>query len=262
MRHADHGNAGTVAQGWRTDTYRTLSSGNAEKTYVLTADYRGFGHSTGSPSEQGLITDGVAMLRWAIDEAGIPPGRIVLVGQSLGTAVAAAVAESFATGEDRNALAGVILVAPFTDLPSLLLTYAIGGIVPILSPLRPYPPLQRFFSRYVVDTWQTSSRLTSLIKSSSKLNLVIIHAKDDFEIPWKHSEALFYAAARATAEETMSLWEIDSEKEHEDLGASGWRDTWSTASRNGGVVRIVQQIVRNGGEQDDLIHLGEDVNAV
>ena len=65
-----HGNAGNVAQGWRTDTYRAIASGANDKTHVIAVDYRGFGYSTGSPTEQGLITDGVTVVEWAMNQLG------------------------------------------------------------------------------------------------------------------------------------------------------------------------------------------------
>ncbi|KAF2453886.1 Alpha/Beta hydrolase protein [Lineolata rhizophorae] len=111
-----HGNAGHIAQGWRPDTYRALSSlrpsvpssacspsSSSPHTHVLAFDYRGFGRSSGSPSEPGLVADGVAAARWAIDVARVEPRRIVLLGQSLGTAVATGVAEAFALGEVEGA---------------------------------------------------------------------------------------------------------------------------------------------------------------
>ena len=76
-----HGNAGAVSQGWRTDTYRALSSAASNRVHILAFDYRGFGWSTGSPTEEGLLNDGVAVVNWALQVAEIPPHRIVLVGQ-------------------------------------------------------------------------------------------------------------------------------------------------------------------------------------
>lgn len=49
-------------------------------THILTIDYRGFGHSSGSPTEAGLIVDGVALVDWVLNVAGIPPERIVILG--------------------------------------------------------------------------------------------------------------------------------------------------------------------------------------
>ncbi|KAL8648180.1 MAG: hypothetical protein Q9226_006104 [Calogaya cf. arnoldii] len=237
-----HGNAGTVAQGWRTDAYRSLSSGAPDRIHVLAIDYRGFGLSTGTPDEQGLITDGIATVQWAIDVARIPPQRIVLVGQSLGTAVAAAVAEHFVR-VSKVEFAGVVLIAPFSDMPTLLLTYSIKGLIPILSPLRPYPRLQRFFSGFLRDTWNTSSRIANLVRKSQKVNLHLIHSKDDFEISWKHSESLFYAAANATSTSGLSIKQIEAVKLRRDLHEGGWLESWNSD----GMKKIGKQIVRYGG---------------
>lgn len=242
-----HGNAGTVGQGWRTDTYRALSSGASSEIHVLAFDYRGFGLSTGSPTEQGLITDGIAIVNWALKVAKIPPERIVFVGQSLGTAVATAVTEHFCVTHGTH-FAGLVLVAGFADLPKLVTTYAIGGVIPILSPLRPYPRIQSFFSRKVVDTWETATRLTTFMRCSRRANLAIIHARDDFDIHYSHADMLFYAAANGTSEQGLTIQQMDQAKVHEDLGMAGWQNTWTAAGIDGGTKRIRQLIVRHGGE--------------
>ncbi|KAL8682623.1 MAG: hypothetical protein Q9186_001310 [Xanthomendoza sp. 1 TL-2023] len=246
-----HGNAGTVAQGWRTDTYRSISSGAPDKIHVLAMDYRGFGLSTGSPDEQGLITDGVAAVQWAMDVARIPPERIVLVGQSLGTAVAAAVAEHFVRVSQIE-FAGVVLIAAFSDMPTLLLTYSIKGFLPILSPLRPYPKLQRFFSDHLRDKWHTSARIASFVRKSRKVNLHLIHSKDDFDISWKHSESLFYTAANATSTLGLTSKQIDAVKFRRDLGEGGSLESWN----DGGSRKISKQIVKYGGRRHAACIIG------
>lgn len=233
-----------MAQGWRTDTYRSLSSGASDKIHVLAIDYRGFGYSTGSPDEQGLITDGVAAVEWAMKIAHIPPERIVLVGQSLGTAVVAAVADHFVR-VSRIEFAGVVLIATFSDIPTLLLTYSVRGFIPILSPLKPYPALQKLVLRYVKDTWQTSTRVTSLVRKSQNVNLHLIHSKNDFDIFWKHSESLFYTAANATTSSGMSFKQIDAVKFRQDLGEGGSIESWNA----GGTKKISKEIVRYGGKR-------------
>lgn len=211
-------------------------------------DYRGFGYSTGSPTEAGLITDGVAVVDWAMRIAKIPPGRILILGQSLGTAVATAVVEHFAIQRGVE-FAGIILVAAFSDLPTLTLTYAIGGVVPLLSPLRPYPRLQKFFTRRILDTWQTSTRLANVVRNSWNIDLTLIHARNDFEISWKHSDALFYTAANATSAEGLTFKQIDGVKMHQSLGEAGWVNTWTAAGkRNGDTKKIRQEIMANGGK--------------
>ena len=251
---AVHGNAGTIAQGWRTDTYRTLTAGAVEKLHVLAVDYRGFGYSTGSPDENGLILDGVATVKWALDVAHIPPERIVLLGQSLGTAVATAVADHFVSKEGIE-FKGLVLVAGFSDLPTLMITYAIGGIIPILSPLRPYPYLQRFLARHIQETWFTAARLANIVRKSRNFALCIIHSQNDYEIRWTHSNSLFSAAVNATVAKGFSQKEIDMLKVHEDMGDSGWTNSWITMKEDGGRVIIRQDVVRHGGEEPCILVL-------
>jgi len=243
-----HGNAGTVAQGWRTDTYRALASGASDRIHVLTVDYRGFGYSSGSPTEQGLITDGIALVSWALEVARIPSERIVIFGQSLGTAVSVAVAEHFVL-ETQIEFAGIVLVAGFSDIPTLMLSYYIGGIVPILAPLRSYPWIQKLFADRIRETWFTTRRLANLVRHSKYLHLDLIHAMNDFNIPWNHCDTLFHAAANATVQGGMTTKQIDNSKTQRDLGEAGRVSTWTAASpRNDGITKIRQVLVRHGGE--------------
>jgi pimeloyl-ACP methyl ester carboxylesterase len=224
-------NAGTVAQGWRTDSYRALSDGSTSNIHILAIDYRGFGYSTGFPTEEGIITDGVAAVDWAMQVAKVPSDHIVIVGQSLGTAVTIGVVERFANrGID---FAGVVLIAGFTNMSNLLIEYAIAGYIPLLSPLRLYPKLQKFLISYVVDTWQSSTRLVNIVRLSKKFRLFIIHAKDDYEIPWAQSEGLFAAAANATTDGGMdvALFKKMKARSTVDMGNGAFISTWK-ASEN------------------------------
>ena len=78
----------------------------ADGTGLLALCYRGYGGSTGRPTEDGLIRDAGAAYDFA--RARYPARRIVLFGESLGTAVAVALAAG-------HEAAGVILDAPFTS---------------------------------------------------------------------------------------------------------------------------------------------------
>jgi abhydrolase domain-containing protein 12 len=135
----------------RTRLYSTLSSRlNAN---VLAIDYRGFGDSGGVPSEQGLLSDARAAWDWLI-ENGSKESDITVVGQSLGTGVSAGlVAELAEEGEPcvdrvskrgkRTPLLGVsprgmVLLAPYSSIATLLETYNLGGKLPILQPLQKF----------------------------------------------------------------------------------------------------------------------------
>ncbi|MEH1124199.1 alpha/beta hydrolase [Micromonospora sp. CPCC 206061] len=79
---------------------------------VLLVDYRGYGGNPGSPSEQGLAYDVRAARTYLIEHAGIPDQRLLYYGESLGAAVATALAT-------EHPPAGLVLRSPFTDLPSV-----------------------------------------------------------------------------------------------------------------------------------------------
>jgi uncharacterized protein len=75
---------------------------------VLLMDYRGYGGNPGSPSEDGLALDALAAAR-ALEELGYPPRQTIYFGESLGTAVVAAL-------QSRRTPAGMVLRSPFTEL--------------------------------------------------------------------------------------------------------------------------------------------------
>lgn len=59
---------------------------------VFVFDYRGYGKSEGTPSEAGCIADGLAAQQWLAERTGKLPEEIVVMGRSLGGAIATAVA--------------------------------------------------------------------------------------------------------------------------------------------------------------------------
>jgi fermentation-respiration switch protein FrsA (DUF1100 family) len=95
------GNAGGLDL--RAERFRKLT-GNG--TGLLALNYRGYGGSSGSPSEAGFIADARAAYDFAAKE--VPAARIVAFGESLGTGVAVALASERQVG-------ALILDAPFTS---------------------------------------------------------------------------------------------------------------------------------------------------
>ena len=102
-----HGNAGHL--GDRGTVAAALANLGLD---ILLPDYRGYGASEGKPSEAGLYADARAAYRWLVEERGVDPARLILVGNSLGSAVAA----DLAIG---RTVAGVVLLGAFTDIPSI-----------------------------------------------------------------------------------------------------------------------------------------------
>jgi uncharacterized protein len=96
-----HGNANGLAD--RGARFRKLTeTGDG----LLAVEYRGYPGSTGSPSEDGLLRDGEATYAKAL-ELGLRPNRIVAMGESLGTGVAADLAA-------RHPVAALVLDSPYS----------------------------------------------------------------------------------------------------------------------------------------------------
>ncbi|KAL8751692.1 MAG: hypothetical protein Q9184_005991 [Pyrenodesmia sp. 2 TL-2023] len=242
-----HGAAGTVGSGYRVPNYRALSAGQPEKIHVLTFDYRGFGYSRGEPSERGLIADAISVVDWAINTAGVSPSRILIFGQSIGTAVSLAVSEYYAQQSPPIIFAGTVLVAPFADVATLVATYSVGGTIPILSPLVSFPRLFVYLTSFIRDTWSSKERIARYIRSNEKNGqkywLTLIHAEDDWDIPWQHTERLFWYAVNATSAQGISYDGLEQRKSDDknDLGAAGSVMEWRTEH---GVIR--EEILKTG----------------
>ena len=242
-----HGAAGTVGSGYRVPNYRALSAGQPQKIHVLAFDYRGFGRSSGTPSERGLCLDAIAVVDWATDVIGIPPSRILIFGQSIGTAVSLAVSEHYALQSTPKPFAGIILVAPFVDVATLVATYRVGGSIPLLSPLARFSLLFNYLSTFIQDKWLSKDRIAEYIQANEanreKYQLTLIHAEDDYDIPSLHTEVLFWHAVNATVPPGITYDELEKSKykSKRDLGAAGSVMEWRTKNR---VIR--EEILKTG----------------
>ncbi|EFE42395.1 hypothetical protein TRV_02834 [Trichophyton verrucosum HKI 0517] len=243
-----HGAAGTVASGYRPANYRALSAGSPGKIHVLTIDYRGFGRSSDvAPSENGLIMDAIAVVDWAMNVARIPSSRLMIFGQSIGTAVSLAVLQHFAMQSPPVSFAGTILVAPFVNSASLAATYSLAGTIPLLSPVARFSILFKRLSALIHDKWLSSNRLGDYIGANElnneKYRMTLIHAEDDYDIPFHHTQSLFWSAVNATVPGGITYKELDLRKATEkiDNTAAGTVMEWHT---DNGVIR--EQILKTG----------------
>jgi pimeloyl-ACP methyl ester carboxylesterase len=199
-----HGNAAHLASAQRPATYgRQLGLSRPDRpVHVFTFDYRGYGLSSGSPTEEGLIADGETMLSFVtglktgsrnakeserkMGSVGVDPSRIIVFGQSLGTAVSTGLTHRWYLTNNLPSFKALILVSGFTAVPELLDTYSLKGIVPpFLTPLKCFPRLQEAVVSKIADPWRTRGRIADLMTSTRVLDLTILHAADDWEIPWR-----------------------------------------------------------------------------
>jgi uncharacterized protein len=142
-----HGNRGNLKR-WGA-AYRTFT----ELGYaVLLIDYRGYGKSSGCPSEAGLYQDGEAAVQWLRSRYEMED--IVLYGRSLGSGVASYLASKY----DVRLL---ILETPYDRLPH------------VVERQLPFPVPQRLF-RHVFpnDRWLAKSRCPAYIFAGSRDKLI------------------------------------------------------------------------------------------
>lgn len=158
-----HGNAGNISH--RLDS---LTIFHRLGLNVLIYDYRGYGQSSGSPSESGLYSDARATWQWLVNEAGMSPDRIVLFGRSLGAAVAA----RLATEVDA---AGLIVESSFTSVPD------IGAEVYWWLPVRWLARIQLATSDHVAD---------------AGMPVLVVHSRDDEIIPFSHGQRIYEQAGQ------------------------------------------------------------------
>ena len=103
-----HGNAGNIAH--RVDNIVELNERLGVS--ILIFDYRGYGRSDGSPSEQGTYLDAEAALAYLASRDDSQGTKTVLFGRSLGCAVALEMA-------NRHPVDGLILESAFTSIPAM-----------------------------------------------------------------------------------------------------------------------------------------------
>jgi fermentation-respiration switch protein FrsA (DUF1100 family) len=151
-----HGNGGALR--YRVERFGRLI---ADGVGIVAVEYRGYGGSSGSPSERGLITDGEA--GYAFAAARYSTQQIVLWGESLGTGVAVALAAERPVGR-------VILEATFTS------AVAVGAKHYWYMPVR----------LLMTDQFRSDQRIGKVTAP-----LLILHGVKDDTVPFAMGEALF-----------------------------------------------------------------------
>jgi fermentation-respiration switch protein FrsA (DUF1100 family) len=132
---------------------------------VLAYDYPGYGRSSGQPSEANCYTAAEASLDW-LAEKGVPAGRVLHVGESLGSAVAVEMAA-------RHGGRLAVLLCPFTSMPDMA-QYRF-----------PWLP-----GRYLV-----SAQFDCLAKVPDlKCPVFIAHGTEDWVVPSRMGRRLYEAA--------------------------------------------------------------------
>jgi len=147
------------------------------KTNVLMIDYRGYGKSTGFPSEEGLYRDGEAAVHYLHSRTDIDLNKIVLFGHSLGGAVAIHLASKSQWVKGR--IAAVILENTFTNIPAVAVEM-FQSVLPFLQ----YLPHVCFKNRY-----ESITKVRDI-----QVPMLFIYGDSDNIVPPVMSRALYETA--------------------------------------------------------------------
>jgi fermentation-respiration switch protein FrsA (DUF1100 family) len=153
-----HGNGGNIAS--RADVLLALA---ARGLNVLAYDYRGYGKSSGRPSEAGVYRDAQAVYD-SERRRGVPAARIICFGESLGGAVSVPLAST-------RPCAGVAVVSTFTRLRDVA-RHHVGPLA--------------FF---VGDQFDTLNRIRNIAAP-----ILVAHGDRDDVVPYALGRRLFAAA--------------------------------------------------------------------
>lgn len=151
-----HGNGGSLRL--RANRFRRLT---ADGTGLLALSYRGYGGSSGRPSESGLIADAAAVHAYAAKT--YPNNPIVLWGESLGTGVATALAA-------ERPVARVLLESPFTSAAD------IGAAAYPFIPVR----------LLIKDPFRSDLRVPKIT-----VPVLVVHGENDRVVPIAFGEKLY-----------------------------------------------------------------------
>jgi fermentation-respiration switch protein FrsA (DUF1100 family) len=188
-----HGNAGDIRD-WVHAAPPFVEAGVS----VLVWDYRGYGRSEGEPSEDGLYRDGEAAWQWFQERAASDGLPAMLLGKSLGSAVAVHIAATSAgTGAGP---AGLILDSAFTSMREV-----IGNVVSL--PLHLIPSLYESLERVSAITAPT----------------LVVHGGRDQLVPVSQGRRLYEALTAPKA------WRVAAQAGHNDLVAYPEYHRWLLA---------------------------------
>lgn len=220
-----HENAGNI--GLRIPEFQNVHQKLRVNQFVF--DYRGYGHSKGTPSEAGLVADALAAYEWVVSKGrlggsfyGVHASKVVVVGRSLGGAVAVGLLakltlQSDAEEERRgNGLpAALIIENSFTSISDM-----VDAKFPILN----VPFFKEFFLRL---KWDSETAIKTL---PPKLPILFLSSSRDEIVPATQMHALKQAAAAsseasaaARAERTL----VSFDATHNDIWMAGGHAYWA-----------------------------------
>nr|CAB3219650.1 monoacylglycerol lipase ABHD12-like [Phallusia mammillata] len=178
-----HGNAYHRAERHRRQLYQLLQDLGF---HVISFDYRGFGDSSGTPSEEGIIEDALDVYKWTIERVKNPHCQILVWGHSLGTTVSTQALLKLQSENFPRQPDGLILEAPFTKLLEVMYEYPLSKFLIVIYP--------KWLILSIIKAAVDKNRLafnTVECLPKLKMDMLILHAKDDKRVPYQFGHKLY-----------------------------------------------------------------------
>lgn len=158
-----HGNGGWIGSSVESLYFSELSKHSS----IFVFDYRGYGVSPGTPSEDGLYEDTKSAWKFVTKIKKIKPENMLIFGHSMGTSTSSFLIKTLCDNGEKVPKT-LILSAPFYNF------------VTISTDL--YPGIGRFNT----NVFETNKYL----RSAKDINIIYVHSKDDEMIHYYHSYKL------------------------------------------------------------------------
>ncbi len=152
-----HGNAGNICH--RLSDILNLKNCGIN---VLAISYRGYGKSSGKPSEKGIYIDGASAIDYATQKLGYSLKNIIIFGRSIGTTVAVH------TSQQKD-IAGLILITPLTSAKAHARAQGLG-----------------FLSLLAGNAFDNLSKISNI-----KCPVLVVHGTDDEILPFSMGREIF-----------------------------------------------------------------------
>ncbi|KIK68364.1 hypothetical protein GYMLUDRAFT_35764 [Collybiopsis luxurians FD-317 M1] len=163
---------------------------------ALMVSYRGYGHSTGRPSEKGLRRDAQAALDYVLADPVLSKCAVILHGHSLGGAVALSLAS-----RNPDKISGLIVENTFLSIP------LVAKEIPVI----------RHLTCFIHQKWESNKRIKKIPKT---VPILMLSGKSDEVVPESHMLKLWdIAATRGEAKSPKDKMTSKSKSEEKESGA-------------------------------------------
>jgi predicted alpha/beta hydrolase family esterase len=160
-----HGNAGWMGYLLDSTSINSLSKYGS----VFLYDYRGYGISSGKPSEEGVYNDIMSVWNHLVNDKNVHPNKIIIYGHSLGCAVSTKLVENLCQHNKFNQKLlpkTLILEAPFINMKNIAKKF-----------------VPNFITNFIVCNFNNEKCIKNI---KNKVPIYILHSKNDEIIPYEH----------------------------------------------------------------------------